>query len=270
MSTFRLFVTVSLFLMLATNFAVASDSPPIPEVHVAVASNFALCFESLAEDFTRQTGIRVLASPGSTGRHFAQIKAGAPFQVFLAADALRPQLLEECGIAKSDSRFTYAVGRIVFWNPQAKCTLSGNDDNSELISMLTQDKIKHLALANPRLAPYGIAAQQMLDNLGLATKLKNKLVTGQNISQTWQFVASGNAEAGIVALSQVIRAEPKNWCLIPNSLHDPIFQQAVLLNGIKQDNQRNAAERLLQYLRSPAAKQIMTTFGYENYGEINQ
>lgn len=266
MLIFRLLFLAPLLLGPLAITAKASEEPPATEIQVAVASNFAHCFTALAKDFTDQTGIKVLVSPGSTGRHFAQIKAGAPFHVFLAADALRPKLLEDDGLIKPGSRFTYAVGRLVFWSPASEMALSGNE--ATLTQMLTQPKIKHLAMANPRLAPYGKAARQVLEHLGLDASLVKKIVTGQNISQTWQFVASGNAGAGLVALSQVMTTDPDSWYLIPRSMHDPIIQQCVLLQNRGSHIQRKAAAQLLQYLQSPDAKEIMATFGYEHYDEI--
>jgi len=267
MSFFRVLRTTSLLIFLSLGVSIASENPNPVEIQVAVASNFANCFAALVKDFTNETGIIVVASPGSTGRHFAQIKAGAPFQAFLAADALRPRLLEECGIALPGSRFTYAVGRLVFWHPAATDVLNGDQNLAEL---LTDQEIKHLAVANPRLAPYGKAAQQVLAFQDLASSLQQQLVTGQNISQTWQFVASGNAEAGLVALSQVVDVNPGRWQIIPSSMHSPITQQAVLLNCPGSEKQREGAENLLRYLQSPAARQIMRSFGYENDDEIKQ
>jgi len=264
MPLYRLAITI-LFISTLSSGKVAAT-----EINVAVASNFAQCFETLTEDFTRRTGIDVVISPGSTGRHYAQIKAGAPFDIFLAADAHRPELLEKDGLIQPGSRFTYAQGRLVFWCP----TLCGNEmdqlNPKNLIPVFTQPGIKHFAVANPRLAPYGKAAQQVLEYLGIESMIQQNLVSGQNVSQTWQFVASGNAEAGLVALSQVMDSEPGSWYLIPDNMHDPIIQQGVLLAGNGRKNQREDARRLIQYLQSTPARDIMASFGYENDDEIKK
>lgn len=260
----RFIQSVALFFLL---MLVPCTGKAAPEIHVAVASNFALCFESLARDFTSKTGIPVVSSPGSTGRHFAQIKAGAPFHVFLSADELRPRLLEECGLTVPGSRFTYATGRLVFWCPAASNGLAWYEP---LAQMISSEKISHLAVANARLAPYGKAARQVLEFLGLGSAMNDRIVTGQNISQTWQFVASGNAEAGLVGLSQVMESSPNSWRLIDGSMHEPILQQAVILSGHGRENRRELAERLLLYLRSPDAQQLMADFGYDSTDEKKQ
>lgn len=262
MDYIRLTIVLVILSLLLPAAADPADNASHAELHVAVASNFAQCFSILSEGFTHLTGITIISSPGSTGRHFAQIKAGAPFDIFLAADAHRPTLLEECGLAEPGSRFTYAVGRLVFWCPSLNPGEFENVTAEVLTTLLTQPGIKHLAITNKRLAPYGQAAHEVLNFLGLEADLKRVLVTGQNISQTWQFVASGNAQAGFVALSQVLGSESKHWHLIPDSMHDPIIQQGVLLVGKDDGAKRESAERFLQYLQSEAAQNIIGSFGY--------
>ena len=171
------------------------------EVRVAVASNFADCLEALAPAFEESTGHQVIISRGSTGRHFAQIQSGAPFDVFLAADSLRPTLLEEKGLIVPGSRFTYAEGRLALWIPGA-----GPEDKRPAADILRAAEFDHLAIANPRLAPYGLAAKQALESMGLWEDLRSRLVMGQNVGQTWQFVASGNAEMGFRTYPQIITA----------------------------------------------------------------
>jgi molybdate transport system substrate-binding protein len=226
------------------------------EIRVAVAANFADCLKSLAPDFEDSTGHRLIVSPGSTGRHFAQIKSGAPYDVFLAADTLRPALLDDEGMVLPGTRFTYAEGRLVLWMPEA-----GLEDNRNATAILTAGEFSHLAIANPRLAPYGLAAKQVLENLGLWNDLESRLVTGQSVGQAWQFVASGNAEAGLVALPQVMAAGNLRgrWWKIDPPLHEPILQQAVALRDAENPG---AALDFLEYLKGPDARMIMIQFGY--------
>jgi molybdate transport system substrate-binding protein len=225
-------------------------------IRVAVSANFAECCEALTSRFEAATGHRVVMSRGSTGRHYAQIRAGAPFDVFLAADSHRPTLLEDEGHAVAGSRFTYAEGRLALWLPAA-----GPGEDRSAASVLMSADFHHLAIANPRLAPYGLAAQQALESLELWEDLQSRLVIGQSAGQAWQFVASGNAEAGIVAYPQILAADPVRgkWWTLDAPLHAPILQQAVLLTGAESPA---AAALLLDYLRSPEAALIMVRFGY--------
>ena len=154
--------------------------------------------KALETAFEKQSGHDVVLAPGSTGKHFAQIQNGAPFDVFLAADAERPKLLEEGGKAVSGSRFTYAVGSVVLWSPKNGLV----DPEAEV---LREGKFKRLAIANPRLSPYGKAAQQILENLGLWDSIKSRIVQGENIAQTFQFISTGNAELGFISLSQIMK-----------------------------------------------------------------
>ena len=226
------------------------------EVRVAVASNFADCLEALAPAFEESTGHQVIISRGSTGRHFAQIQSGAPFDVFLAADSLRPTLLEEKGLIVPGSRFTYAEGRLALWIPGA-----GPEDKCPAADILRAAEFDHLAIANPRLAPYGLAAKQALESMGLWEDLRSRLVMGQNVGQTWQFVASGNAEVGFVAYPQIITAPAMDgrWWKIDPPLHEPILQQAVVLR-----NAANAAAGvlLLEFLKGPEARMTLIQYGY--------
>jgi molybdate transport system substrate-binding protein len=222
------------------------------EISVAVASNFTKPINVIAKKFEEETGCRVVLSFGSTGRHYAQIKNGAPFEVFLAADQRRPELLEEEGNAIPGSRFTYAVGRLVLWSPR-----SGYVDSSGHVLRGTDSK--YIAMANPRLAPYGVAARQTLEALGLWDGLQDRLVRGENIGQTFQFVKSGNVNLGFVAYSQIInpgRPLPGSMWMIPQKLYTPIEQQAVLI----KDNP--AARAFMEYLRSPEALEIIRAYGY--------
>lgn len=225
------------------------------EVQVAVAANFTATMQGLVPLFEQQTGHKVLTSYGSTGKFFAQISNGAPFEVFLAADDETPARLERSGGAVSGTRFTYAIGRLVLWSRQVGVV----DNNGEV---LRRDSFDRLAIADPRLAPYGAAAVQTLRSLGLLERLQPRFVTGENITQAHQFVATGNAPLGFVALSQVQVdgriAEGSGW-VVPASLHEPIVQQAVLLT-VGRDNP--AARALLDFLRSEPARSLIRRSGY--------
>jgi len=226
------------------------------EVRVAVAANFLATFNEMVPVFEQRTGDTVLISPGSTGKLYVQIKNGAPFDVFFAADSKRPRLLEEEGIAVKHSRFTYAVGRLTLWSADP-ALIRGNGK-----SVLDKGSFTHLALANPKTAPYGRAAQQTLKALRLWDHVKDRLVQGENIGQAFQFVASRNAQLGFVALSQVL--DPKingagsRWD-VPATLYDPLEQQVVLL----KKGQKNAvAIALLEYVKGEKGRAAIKRFGY--------
>uniref|UniRef100_UPI003D0E7505 molybdate ABC transporter substrate-binding protein n=1 Tax=Sedimenticola sp. TaxID=1940285 RepID=UPI003D0E7505 len=221
-------------------------------INIAVASNFAEPIKTLASRFESESGHQINLVFGSTGKHYAQIKSGAPFAAFFAADSRRPELLEKEDIARPGSRFTYAVGRIVLWSPQKDLV----DSQGKVLEAKT---FQHLAIANPKLAPYGKAAQQFLQERGLWDELKNRMVRGENIGQTFQFVRSGSAELGFVAYSQVKRpGHPQEGSLweVPEFTYAPIEQQAVLL----QDNP--VAKDFLAYIKSPEAVAIIRGYGY--------
>ena len=222
------------------------------EISLAVASNFTECMRSLAREFEKNGNHKLSISTGATGRQFAQISHGAPFDIFFAADTRRPQLLEQQGLIIKNTRFTYAIGKLILWSPEPDFI----DDNALI---LTSDKFSHLSVANPKLAPYGLAARQVLSNMNLWDKLQGKMVRGENVGQAFQFVKTGNAQLGFVAASQVKslknQATGSKW--IPDkSLYDPIRQQAVLLKD------KPAARQFLQFMKSPAARAIITGFGY--------
>jgi molybdate transport system substrate-binding protein len=223
------------------------------EIRVAVASNFAIPMQEISGKFEQESPHEVTLIPGSTGKHYAQIVNGAPFDVFFAADRERPALLEQDGHAVPGSRFTYALGRLVLWSPDATLV----DDTGRV---LDGHDFRRLAIANPRLAPYGRAAQQVLEALGLWQPLQARLVRGENIAQAFQFVASGNAELGFVALSQVVHSgatgQGSSW-RIPVELHAPIEQQAVLLTD------KPAASAFMDFVQSDRARAIIRSFGYE-------
>lgn len=221
---------------------------------VAVAANFAAPAKALIDRFMKTSEHQITLSTGSTGKLYAQIEHGAPFEVFLAADQERPARLEEQGLGVSGSRFTYAVGKLVLWSAQPELVDHHGD-------ILKQGDFARLAIANPKLAPYGAAARETLQKLGVWSQVQPKLVMGENIAQTHQFVSTGNAELGFVALSQ-IQGEDKptgSYWQVPGSLHTPIRQDAVLLARGKHNE---AAKQLLQYLRSEPAKALIESYGY--------
>ena len=222
---------------------------------IAVASNFADTAKQLVEEFEADSGHDVQLIPGSSGRFFAQILNGAPFDIFLSADREKPAALVEAGLAKSESRFTYAIGRLALWSRDQ--TLVSGD-----ASVLQTDKFKKLALASPRLAPYGKAAREVLNKYGLYDELSARLVQGENIAQAYQFVFTGNAELGFVALSQVMKGEALDsgsaW-IVPGDLHLPIRQDGVILtNGVSV----NASEAFMNFIKTPASRAIIASYGY--------
>jgi len=241
-------------LLAAAALMVALSTTHAGEVSVAVAANFTAPMQRIAALFEADTGHRAVLAFGSTGKFYAQISNGAPFDVFLAADDRTPARLEQDG--RASGRFTYAIGRLVLWSRQAGVV----DDRGAILGRGTFER---LALADPRLAPYGAAAIETLDRLGLLQTLRPKFVQGENIAQTYQFVATGNALLGFVALSQVHAdgklREGSDW-IVPAELHSPIRQDAVLLERGK-DNA--AAVALLRYLRGDRARDVIRAYGYQ-------
>lgn len=224
-------------------------------VHAAVAANFTTAMKELVTQFEQTSEHKVKLSFGSSGKIFAQIRNGAPFQIFLSADQAKPQALEEAGLTVPGSRFTYAVGALVLWSAKP-----GLVDSK--YSRLKTGEFNKLAFANPKVAPYGAAAMEILQALNLTELTAGKWVQGENIAQTYQFVASGNADLGFVALSQVMDKghikTGSSW-IVPRELYSPIRQDAVLLTR-GQDS--IAAKALLKYLTSDTARAIIHSYGY--------
>jgi molybdate transport system substrate-binding protein len=239
------------WLLLAACSCVAQEAAA-DELRVAVATNFAAAMSALVERFEETTGHTVLVSAGSTGAHYAQIKSGAPFDAFFAADVERPRRLEAEGAAIAGSRLLYAVGRLALWSNRV-----GYVDGQGTV--LENGDFRHLAIANPELAPYGAAAREVLAARGVWDRLQPRLVTGQDIGQTYSFIKTGNAELGFVAWAQLCRpGEPiaGSYWLVPESLHRPIEQEAVLLRDTA------AARALLEFVRGAEARAIIRSFGY--------
>jgi len=238
------------FFLLNISFAQAD------ELRIAVASNFLLPLKELTREFRNSTGEKVVLISGSTGKLYAQIKHGAPFDILLAADSVRPKLLEKEGLGIAGTRFTYALGRLVLWSANSKFPFR-ND-----LQVLGQKNFRYLAIANPKTAPYGKAAEQVLRKKGLWKKVQNRLVRGENISQTFQFVMTGNADMGFIAFSQFGRDQKQrtgySWT-IPEEWHGPIRQQALLLKRAKTNK---SALDFLNFLQSKRIKKLIESYGY--------
>ena len=233
---------------------VVSGSACADEVQVAVAANFTAPMQKIAPEFEKATGHKVVASFGSTGKFYAQIKNGAPFEVLLAADDETPAKLGKEG-AVAASQFTYAIGKLVLWSAKPAVV----DGQGEV---LKRNGFDHIAVANPKLAPYGAAAMEVMKSLGVTDTLQPKIVMADNIGQTQQFISSGNALLGFVALSQVLKdgaIEGSAW-IVPQKLYSPIRQDAIILEKGKN---KAAAEALLKYLKGDAAKAVIKSYGYD-------
>lgn len=248
MNLFRLFVSIAALLLATSSHAA--------EINVAVAANFTEPMNAIAAEFAKDTGHKAKLSSGSSGNFYAQIKNGAPFDVFLSADDEKPSLLEKEGLGIADSRFTYATGSLVLWSAKAGFV----DDKGEV---LRRGQFNKLAVANPKLAPYGKAAVEVLAGMGLLDTVSPKFVQGENIAQTYQFAMTGNADLCFVALSQVMKdgkvASGSAW-IVPGNLHTPIRQDAIILSSGK-DNP--AAKALMAYLTGNKARAIIRSYGYK-------
>lgn len=236
-------------------FLLLSGPAQAGEAAVAVAANFLEPLRKLAQDFRAASGHELKLSSGSTGKLYAQIREGAPFDLFLAADRRHPRLVAEEGLA-AEPPFTYAVGRLALWSADS-ALLPGDGAQA-----LRRGAFRKLAIASPKLAPYGEAAAQVLAALGLTEAMAGKIVLGDSIGQTYQFVATGNAELGFVALSQIAAPERpaagSRW-IVPTHLYEPIRQDAVLL---RRGADNPAAREAVAFLRDPAARKSIDAFGY--------
>ena len=226
------------------------------DVQVAVAANFSAPMKLIAADFEKDTGHKAMLTFGATGKFYAQISNGAPFEVFLAADDETPAKLEKEGTAVNGSRFTYATGKLVLWSAQPGLV----DAQGEV---LKKGDFKKIAIAAPKLAPYGAAAVETVTKLGLQAALEPKLVQGESIGQAFSFVSTGNAELGFIALSQVYeggKIKSGSAWMVPANLHSPIRQDAVLLAKAKDSK---AAAQLMAFLKTEKARAVIRSFGYE-------
>lgn len=236
-------------LLLMTTVAQADEIP------VAVAANFNAPFNKIVAEFEKETGHKVIASFGSTGKFYAQIKNGAPFEILLAADDETPAKLVKEGAAVAGSPYSYAIGKLVLWSAKPGVV----DPKGEV---LRSAGIERVALADPKLAPYGAAALETMKKMGVYDSLAPKIVTGETIAQAFQFVSSGNSPMGFVALSQVLKdgkVEGSAW-IVPADLYTPIRQDAVLLNAGKD---KAGPVALLKYLQGAKAQAVIKSYGYE-------
>lgn len=242
--------------MAALLLGLVSFSAFAGEVSVAVASNFAAPMERIVALFKQESGHTLKVSLGSSGKFYSQIAGGAPFDVFLAADEAIPQRLEQEGLAIGGTRFVYALGKLVLWSAQP-----GFVDAQGAV--LRKGGYNKLAIAEPKLAPYGMAAKQTLEKMGLWNAVQGRLVTGESITQNWQFAATGNADLAFIALSQITKDSKVtvgSWWIVPAHLYKPIKQSAVQLSAAKD---RAAAQAFLTFLKSDKAVAVIRSFGYE-------
>jgi molybdate transport system substrate-binding protein len=247
---------LSLCLVLIALAGASAAGAHAAEAQVAVAANFAEPMKAIAAVLEKSTDHTLKVSTGASGAFYTQIKHGAPFDVFLSADNERPEMLEKEGLAQPGTRFTYATGKLVLWSAR-----SGRVDDKG--SVLKAPGLVKVAYANPKTAPYGTAAVQVLERLGLKDAITPKLVQGESIGQTYSFVKTGNADVGFVALSQVLsggRLKEGSMWVIPQAHYDPIRQDVVLL---KRGADNEAAKALLRLLQSPSIKDLIRSYGYE-------
>ncbi|TQV73173.1 molybdate ABC transporter substrate-binding protein [Aliikangiella marina] len=245
-SSVRLIVMVLLF----ASFSVSAE-----RLNVAVASNFLQPMKQIVAEYELSSAHKVNLITGSSGKLFAQIVNGAPFDLFFSADQDKVERLLKIGLADPKHRYTYAIGRLVVWSRNSAVHPDSH--------YLSKGKYNKLAMANPQLAPYGVAAREFLEELQLYDRLSTRIVMGENINQTFQFVFTQNAQIGLVALAQVISLEENlqgAYWVVPSDLHQPIAQDAVVLNG---SNKRAAANDFLNFVKSTTGKHIIRSFGYE-------
>jgi molybdate transport system substrate-binding protein len=226
---------------------------------IAVASNFVAPMNALIEEFEALSSHELRVVYGSSGRLFAQITNGAPFDVFLSADSVKPARLIEDGYGVAGSQMTYAIGRLALWSNKGSNKAIANLNIEEI---LLNEDFSVIAIANPRLAPYGLAAKQSLESMGLWERVKSKLVQGENISQTYQFVFTGNADIGFVSYSQVRGENSRqatNYLLVPSEYHEAIAQDSLLL---ERGAQNKASLAFIEFLKSNSAGKLIESFGY--------
>lgn len=267
MTLFRLLFTscftVTLLVTSSLLQAKTDTSTSSQPVHIAVASNFTFAMKALIAEFKETTGHSVKASYGSSGKIYAQITHGAPFDVFFSADQAKPMALEEKQLIVDGSRFTYAVGALVLWSVQTNLV----DDQG---AILKANAFNKLALANPKLAPYGTAAMEVLTHLNLVETTRKRWIQGENIAQTYQFISTGNAELGFVSLAQLKqtpRAKQGSSWVIPQTLYSPIKQDVVLL---KRGQENTTALAFHAFVQSPKARAIIESFGYTTLNNPTQ
>lgn len=243
--------------ILVAAVVVAHITSPIgaETAHIAVASNFAAVAAELEQRFEAESEHQILLITGSTGKLYAQLLNGAPFDLFLSADQLRPHLLEDAGMTLTGRRLTYAIGQLVL------CSLSNEwSETHSLADILTNESIRHIVIPNPELAPFGAAAVEILTRLGIEDQVSEKLVFAENVGQAFAFVSSGNADIGFVSRSQVVDRQEVVYWQIPSDLHTSIKQDAVMLLRA-EDNL--AAQSFFAFLQDNLARSVITDFGYD-------
>lgn len=228
------------------------------ELKIAAASDLSAAFKDVVAAFEKHSGARVKVSFGSSGNFFAQIQNGAPFDLFFSADVNYPQKLVEAGFAERESLYEYAIGRLVLWVPRS----SPLDVERSGLEALRHASAKKIAIANPQHAPYGRAAVAALEKEGVYTAIKNKLVLGENVSQAAQFVQSGNADVGLIALSLALAPQMKDgkYWLVPESMHPPLRQAAII---VRSSRAKQAARDFLAFLRAKEGQAIMERYGFK-------
>jgi molybdate transport system substrate-binding protein len=237
-------------------FYSAAINTQAAEISVAVAANFSSVLKDIAVEFQKDTGHQLAITPGATGKFYAQISNGAPFDVFLSADDETPRKLAQEGKAIAASQFTYAIGRLALWSPSPDLVDKSAD-------ILKTDKFKFIAIANAKVAPYGQAAVQTMQKLGVLTKIEPRIVQGESIAQTYQFVSTGNAQLGFVALSQILengKIKAGSAWIVPEEMHEQLKQDAVVLQSCKH---MSACQALMEYLKSEKAKKMIASYGYK-------
>jgi molybdate transport system substrate-binding protein len=251
------FVTFSLRLLVLFSALLGFRAAAAQEIRVAAAADLKFALDELSAQYEKQTGAKISVSYGSSGNFFAQIQNGAPFDIFMSADIDYPRKLEAAGLAEADTRYEYAVGRIVIWMPAG----AGPDLVELGWKALLQPSVDKVAIGNPEHAPYGRAAVAALRSAGIYEQVQPKFVYGENIAQAAQFVASGNAQAGILALSLALSPpmrRGKRW-EIPENMYPPIEQGAIILKNAKE---KQGARAFLAFLKSPAARKILDSYGF--------
>lgn len=253
---------LAVFLLCIIGHAVAAKPGHAADITVAAASDLHFAFKELVAEFERQTGDRVKLSLGSSGNFYSQIVNGAPFDLYFSADIGYPRKLAEAGLAAPGSLYQYATGRVVLWAPNGTKL-----DLAKGLEVLLDPSAKKVAIANPKHAPYGRAAVSAMEHVGVYDRVKPKVVHGENVSQAAQFVQSGAADVGIIALSLALAPSLQSagtFWLIPQDAHPSIDQGAVIVNTSKN---RAAAQRFLEFVQTPAARSVMKRYGFLLPGE---
>ncbi|MGH1429397.1 MAG: molybdate ABC transporter substrate-binding protein [Arenicella sp.] len=257
-----------IFIIALFSHAYVSSTVSAGEIHVAVASNFIAPMKTIVEKFEKQSHHHVKVSYGSSGKIYAQILHGAPYHVFFSADKDKPLALEKHNLTAPNSRFTYAYGTLALWSHTSNALKNTNGE-----VLLKNIMFNKLALANPKLAPYGAAAVDVLNNLGIYDDTKPKWVLGENIAQTYQFISTGNADIGFIALSQLAlknrsehHSELGSFWLVPQALYNPIQQDAVLL---KKGKNSEAAKALIRFVKNESTQNIIASYGYKTPRSIH-